>query len=60
MHLSQFKLIEESEAINRIWLCVWIAVIGEPWKHRNKKMFKNGHIDHLEIFSMTQLKFGLG
>jgi len=33
--------------------CVWITVIGEMLKHRNKKIFRNGRIDHLEIFSMT-------
>jgi len=56
MFFSQFRLMEESAVVNRIWLCVWIAVIGELWKHRNKKIFKNWRVDHSEIFSMAQLK----
>jgi len=38
---SHFRLNEESEDVNRIWYCVWVAVIGELWKQRNKKVFKN-------------------
>jgi len=53
MHFSQFRMFEESEAVNRIWLCVWIVVIGELWKHKNKKIFRNGHIDHTKIFLMA-------
>jgi len=56
MHFTQFRLIEESVVVNRIWLCVWITIIGELWKHRNEKIFINGHINHLEIFSMVQFK----
>ena len=56
MHFSQFRMVEESEVVNRIWLCMWITIIGELWKQRNKKIFRNGHIDHMEIFSRTQLK----
>ena len=56
MHFSQFRLIEESVVVNRIWLCVWITIIGDLWKHKNKKISKNEHIDHSKIFSMVQLK----
>ena len=37
IHFSQFRLIQESEVVNQIWLSVWIAIIGELWKHRKKK-----------------------
>ncbi len=53
MHFSQFRMVEESEVVNRIQLCVWIAVIGELWKQRNKKIFRNEHIDHTNFFSMV-------
>jgi len=54
---TQFMLTKESEVVNNIWFCVWIAVIGELWKQRNMKIFRNGTIDHGEIFMMVQLKF---
>ena len=53
MHFSQFRLIEETVVVNRIWLCVWIAVIGEMLKHKIKKIFRKGRINHLEIFLMA-------
>ena len=34
---------------------MWVVVIGEIWKQRNKVIFKNGRVDHLEIYKMTQL-----
>jgi len=36
--LSHFRMNEESKDINRIWNCVWIAVIGEIWKQRFSRM----------------------
>jgi len=54
MHFSQFRMIEESEFVNQIWLCVY-SIIGELWKQKNKKMFRNENVDHLEIFTMEQL-----
>lgn len=54
MHFSQFRMAKESEVVYEIWLCVWIAVIGELWKQRNKKIFRNGNIYHIEIFMVAQ------
>jgi len=34
---------------------VWIAVVGEIWRDKNKHIFKGGVIDHFEIFSLVQL-----
>jgi len=48
MHFSQFRMIEQSEVVNQICMCVWI-VIGELWKQRNNKILKNERIDHTEI-----------
>jgi len=55
-HFTQFRLTKESEVVNNIWFCLWIAVVGELLKQRNKKIFRNGTIDHGEIFTMVQLK----
>jgi len=42
--------------VNVAWGSVWIAVICEIWRHKNKHIFKGGVIDHSEIFSLAQLK----
>ena len=42
MLFSLFRMNEESEDVNRIWY----------WKQRNKKVFQNGRIDHIEILIM--------
>ena len=42
--------------IIRIWGVVWIAIVGEIWKHRNKCVFNNGRVDHIEVFTMAQRK----
>ena len=55
-HFAQFRLTKESKVVNNIWSCVWITVIGELWKQRNKKIFRNKTIDHSEIFMMVQLE----
>jgi len=39
-----------------IWGGVWIAIVGEIWKHRNMCVFKNGRVDHIKVFAVTQRK----
>ena len=56
MHFSQFMTAKESEVVNQIWLCVWRAVVGKLWKQRNKKIFRNENINHIEIFTVAQHK----
>jgi len=51
-----FRLIKESEVVNNIWYCVWVAIVGELWKQRNKKIFRDEVTDHSEFFPMVQLK----
>ena len=55
-HFAHFRMTKESGVVNQVWLCGWIEIIGELWKQINKKIFKNGRIDHIEIFMMVQLK----
>lgn len=40
--------------VNGAWGSIQIA--GEIWRHRNKYIFKEGVIDHIEIFFFVQLK----
>ncbi|XP_068477364.1 uncharacterized protein [Phaseolus vulgaris] len=42
--------------VNVVWNCVWIAVVSELWKHRNKHIFQGGVIDPTEVFTLAQLK----
>jgi len=34
---------------------MWLAIVWEIWKHRNKIVFSNGVVDDVEIFAMTQV-----
>jgi len=54
-----FKMTRVNEVVNQIWGCMWITIVGKLWRHRNHKTFKNGRIDHIEIFTMSQLKVWL-
>ena len=37
---------------------MWITVVGELWKHMNRKVFRSSRIDPIEIFAMSQVKAG--
>jgi len=56
LHFLNCKVSEMNKNVNHIWSCMWIVVVDELWKHKNKKIFNSGRIDHIEIFSMVQLK----
>ena len=55
-HFLHFNLYNVLGYINVAWGSVWVAIINEISRHRNKHIFKGGTIDHCEIFSLTQLK----
>jgi len=40
----------------RVWEGVWIALVGEIWKHNNMRVFRNERADYLEIFGVVQRK----
>jgi len=40
----------------RVWESVWIALVGEIWKHKNRRVFRNERADYLEIFVVIQRK----
>jgi len=52
----QLSLGKASASVNSVSGSVWIVVVWEIWIHRNKIIFNGGVVDHLEIFSMAQLK----
>jgi len=55
-HFASFKVSGAKDSVNLIWGCVWIAVVAELWKNKNKRIFRGGRIDHNEIFYLAQLK----
>ena len=56
MNFQQFTQLRLSSAAHRVWGCMWVAIIGDLWKQKNMIVFKNGRVDHLEIFMLAQLK----
>jgi len=34
---------------------MWLAIVREIWKHKNKVIFCNGRVDEVETFATTQL-----
>jgi len=49
------KLMDEwyKKSVSQIWGGMWIAVVGVLWFHRNKRTFRGGMIDHIEIFNIA-------
>ena len=51
-----YNIHEAPTSVNLILRSVWIVVVSEIWKHKNKHIFKGGVINHYEIFSIPQIK----
>jgi len=60
LNFSQFRICNATALVNEVWEAIWIAVVNEIWKHRNKVIFDGGVINVLEVFALVQLKAGLG
>jgi len=39
---------------NQVWKGVFVAIVNEIWKHRNKIVFQEGRVDAVEIFTVAQ------
>jgi len=55
-HYLHFNLINALFRVNVVWISVWIAIVSEIWKHRNKHIFQGGVIDLSEVFTLAQLR----
>ena len=53
-HLSLFKMPMKSKSVNRVYM--GDSNRGKIWKHRNNCIFKSGKVDHVEVFTLAQLK----
>ena len=56
LNFSQFRMSNAPASMNEVWGVIWIAVVNEVWKHRNKVIFNGGVVDVLKAFSLVQLK----
>ena len=56
LHFLHFKFIGAPTSVNLGFENVWITLVNESWRHRNKHIFKGEVVDHSKIFSLTQLK----
>ena len=54
-HFRNFYAIGFSKKANIVWKGMWLTIVWEMWKHRNKIVFSNGVLDEVEIFAMTQV-----
>ena len=50
MHFQNFKISGANKTVNQIWDCVWVVVVAELWKHRNRIFF-------FKMVRQTILKF---
>jgi len=55
-HFQSFRLLSQSQRVNKVWKGMWVATVSEIWNHINNVVFKGGVVDHEEIFSLAQLK----
>jgi len=55
-HFEQFKILDATTSVNLILCNVWIALVSEIWRHRNKFLFNGGVVDHSKFFSLAQVK----
>jgi len=55
-HFLHFILCNLPDYVNAARGRIWVAIIGEIWRHMNNHIFKGRAIDHSEIFSLPQLK----
>ena len=39
-HFLQFRMCKASETVNAVWETIWIAIVSEIWRHKNKLIFK--------------------
>ncbi|XP_068466471.1 uncharacterized protein [Phaseolus vulgaris] len=56
LNFSQFRMSSAPTLMDEVWEGIWIVVVNEVWRHRNRVIFKGGGVDVLEAFTLVQLK----
>jgi len=39
LNFSQFKMSSVPVSVDEVWRGIWIAVVNEVWRHRNKREY---------------------
>jgi len=58
-HFLHFILCNVPGYVNAAWGSIWVAIIGEIWRHMNNHILKDVAIDHSKIFSLLNLRLSL-
>jgi len=54
-NFQHFHLYDLNSRQNLVWKGMWLAIIGEIWKHRNGVIFNHRKVDPREIFDQAQV-----
>jgi len=54
-NFQHFHLYDLNSRQNLVWKGMWLAIIGEIWKHRNGIIFNHRKVDPREIFDQAQV-----
>jgi len=54
-HFGNCYIIGLGRKGNMMWKGMWVAIVYEIWKQRNRIVFYNGRVDVQEIFTLAQL-----
>jgi len=46
-NFSQFWMSNAPTSVDKVWGGIWIAVVNEVWKRKNRVIFKEGVVDVL-------------
>jgi len=55
IHFQHFHLSSLNTRQNTIWKGMWLAIVGEIWRHKNEVIFKQKKVDTEDIFSLAQV-----
>ena len=54
-NFQHFHLFDLNNRQNLVWKGMWLAIIGEIWKHRSGVIFNHKKVDAIEIFDQAQV-----
>ena len=54
-NFQHFFLLNLHRWQNNVWDGMWLAIIGEIWKHRNEVIVKRSKVEPIEVFGLAQV-----
>ena len=52
-HFIRFELQGMNKNCNKLWRCIWVAIIWCIWNQRNNIIFRNARVDVDEVFTLA-------